>query len=834
MKRFSFFLLVLLAVVVAFAAPARRAPFKVKQSDGTYLTVVLTGDEALHYHMTLDGKPLVQEPDGDFSYARFSVDGNFVSTNCLAHDNAQRTLYERNLISSIDYSLMNADIEKASIERSAKFRSAVQRAASVPTTGEVNVAVLLVEFPDCKFTYKKEDIENILNTSGYVYNNPLVNSIGSARDYFIAQSDSLFKPNFVVSDIVMLDNDMSYYGGNKSNGDDIRPTYAIKHGIQKASDAGFDFSLCDNNGDGEVEFVYCIYAGYSESSNADKNTIWPHQWKLSSQAGSITVNGVRCDTYACSGELVLNQRYEAEMGKVLAGIGLICHEFSHCLGLHDVYDTKGTGNWGMDYWDVMDQGNYVAEGYVPVGYSAYQRDVCGWRKLVELDSKGHYSMDALTSGGAGYKVVNDANPDEYYILENRKREGWDSYLFGEGMLVVHVDYLKSAWDNNTINGTTGHPRYTLIPADNELAVYGKVTASEFVESLKGDVWPGTKENTELTNSSIPAAVVYTGGYMNKPITNIRFENYVISFDYMMGMFESAPQVLPATEVSGTSFTANWEPLSDALHYNVELYKVTETAPGEGDSVNLLSEDFMACIGVKTDISETINEYTQTDGWSASSVYSEGGVLRIGNSTVAGSLKSSIVNAVGSVELTFAASMCNAGDNGPLLTVSIVGADDAVLATETFAPVAAESKYTLEAEVEGGFYILFTTEASVNEKRVNVDNIQLSCSSSVVTEFVTTAEKVTVNEHHFDNLDEECTYAYRVQAGDGYGVSAFSAFEPVVLLSLSVDEILTADDRVEVYTLGGVKLYSGCREALRLTSGTYVFKSGSKAVKAAIN
>ena len=826
--------MVLFVVVAAFAAPARRAPFKAKQSDGTMLTVVLTGDEALHYYMTVDGKPLVKEANGDFSYATFSTEGNFVSTKCLAHDNAYRTLYEKNLIASIDYPSMDAAIEKASAERSVKYRTAIQKAASVPTTGEVNVAVLLVEFPDCKFTYKKEDIENILNASGFVYENPLVNSVGSARDYFIAQSDSLFKPNFIVSDIVTLDNNMAYYGANKANGDDTRPSYAIKHGIQKAADAGYDFSLCDNNGDGEVEFVYCLYAGYSESSGADANTIWPHQWKLSSQAGSITVNGVRCDTYACSGELVLNQKYESEIGKVLAGIGLICHEFSHCLGLHDIYDTKGAGNWGMDYWDVMDQGNYVAEGYVPVGYSAYQRDACGWRKLIELDSKGHYSMEALTRGCSAYKIVNDANSNEYYILENRKREGWDTYLFGEGMLIVHVDYLESAWNNNTINGTAGHPRYTLIPADNELAVYGKVTAQEFVESLRGDVWPGTKGNTELTNSSIPAAKVYAGGYMNKPVTNIQYVDGVISFDFLAGVFESAPQVLPATDVNESSFVANWEALEGASGYNVELYKVTETAAGEGDAVALLEEDFMECVKSNTDISSTINDYTISDGWSAEAVYSEGGALRVGSSVAAGSLKTPVLNADGKVTVSFTSSLYSSSDSEPQLTVSVVSAADGeIMCSETFVPNASEVVYNLVADVAGGFYVLFTTESDANEKRVYLDNISVHTSSDVVMELVASVEGVEACSRLFDNLEAGCRYSYRVQGADGYGASDFSSFETVSLLPLSIEDSFADADFVEVYNLRGVKLYSGRMDGIELAGGIYLVKSGTKAFKAVV-
>lgn len=575
MRRIILLVLAVFVTLFSFAAPARRIPVKVKQSDGTEMSVVLNGDESFHFYSTLDGIPLVKEINGDFSYARLNEDGDFVSTELLAHEVENRTLFEESLLESFDIDAVKEKTNSLFMERSASHRAAMRAGSSIAPLGEINVAVVLVEFKDCKFTYTKDDINNLLNAKDFVYNNPIVNTIGSARDYFIAQSDGKFRPNFLVSDIVTLDNNMEYYGGNNASGSDKKPSYAIKEGIRKA-DATFDFSKCDNDGDGEVEFVYCIYAGYSESYGADANTIWPHQWQLSSQAGTITVDNVKCNTYACSGELVYSQEYEAQIGKVLAGIGLICHEFSHCLGLHDIYDTANDAtNWGMDFWDVMDQGGYAAEGYVPVGYSAYQRDFCGWRELVVLDEKGYYSMEPLTAGGIGYKVVNDANPNEYYILENRKQENWDTYLFNSGMLVVHVDYDKSAWDSNAINSKKGHPRYTLIPADNELLPYTGSNQKEFVASLKGDVWPGTTGNTMLTDNSTPAAAVYTGEYMKKPIADINYQNNVISFLFKAGMFDSVPESLEALEVTENSFVAKWEEIKTADHYIVELYSVAE-------------------------------------------------------------------------------------------------------------------------------------------------------------------------------------------------------------------------------------------------------------------
>lgn len=829
-----FLLIIMLGVMVsAFAAPAYRKPFKVKQSDGTELTVVLAGDESIHYFATLDGKPLVKDLNGDYMYASFSEEGCFVSLKMLAHDSGNRSLLEEALLSSVDYEQMAASVNKAAKARSASFKAAAQKAGSqITPEGDVNVAVVLVQFKDVKFKYTKEDINNLLNTEGYKLENPFAESVGSARDYFLAQSDGKFRPNFVVTDIVTLNNNMSYYGGNNTSGDDQRASYAVKEGIQKA-DATFDFSKCDNNGDGEVEFVYCIYAGYSESYGADENTIWPHQWALSAQAGAITVDGVKCDTYACSGELVYNEEYESKIGKVLAGIGLICHEFSHCLGLHDVYDvTYESGNWGMDYWDVMDQGNYAAEGYVPVGYSAYQRDFCGWRDLVVIDGKGDYSMEPLTRGGVGYKVVNDANSNEYYILENRKQEEWDSYLFNSGMLVIHVDYNKSAWDNNTINTTKNHPRYTLIPADNSLDAYGDVTVQQFVASLEGDVWPGTSGNRELTNTSLPAAKVYTGGYMNKPIRDIKYENDVISFNFKGGVFDSAPTVLPATDITENSFIANWDVLEGADEYYVEVSKLADVEEDKGDLVEIFADDFIGCTKTNTDITSTLDSYTAVRGWTGSKIYSEGGVVRIGSSSNAGWLTTPVLNATGTVTVSFSTKLYNSNDTGSKLTVSIVGTDNTVIKSEEYTPIASVESKEITADVDGGFCIKFCTDKSTGKKRACVDDLIVSAASSVSSEVV--ASVVTSEtSHKFEGLEKGCNYRYRVQARDEYGSSDFSVYESLPYAT-SIGDVVAENGSVEVYTLSGVKIYSGSADAApALVNGVYIIKSGTVVKKIAV-
>ena len=182
MKKILLVLLAIFVAVSAFAAPAYRKPFTVKQSDGTELTVVLAGDEALHYFATADGMPLVKETNGDYCYATFEG-GAFISTKQLAHNSAKRSAAEKEMLSAMDFQVMEAEIAKAGSARSMTYKAAAQKAGSqIVPEGDVNVAVLLVQFKDKEFTYTKEDFNNILNTKDYVYENPIANSIGSARD----------------------------------------------------------------------------------------------------------------------------------------------------------------------------------------------------------------------------------------------------------------------------------------------------------------------------------------------------------------------------------------------------------------------------------------------------------------------------------------------------------------------------------------------------------------------------------------------------------------------------------------------------------------------------
>ena len=386
-------------------------------------------------------------------------------------------------------------------------------------TGRKPGLVLLVQFPDAAFHYDNPTFQRLFNKEGYKDG---IN-IGSVRDYFLDASYGQFDFFFDVVGPVTMSNSLSYYGSNNSNGDDKFPATMVAEAIQLV-DGEVDFSKYDWNQDGEVEQIFLIHSGHDEAQSNRTSDIWSHAWTLSEAKdegdgnGPVTVDGVVVDSYATSSEL------RGRTGNVIAGIGTACHEFSHCFGLPDFYDTKGN-NFGMSSWDILDYGSYNGDGGTPAAFTSYERAFCGWLEPIELTEPVIIpQMPALTSKPVAYIIRNSGKDDEYFLLENRQQEGWDSGLGGHGMLILHVDYDSQTWTENTVNTVRSHQRMTIVPADNIL----------YSGSLSGDTWPGTSNKTEFSDTSTPAARFYNNNaegdkLMNHSLTEISESDGYINF-----------------------------------------------------------------------------------------------------------------------------------------------------------------------------------------------------------------------------------------------------------------------------------------------------------------
>lgn len=479
---------------VVFAIPAKRGVFKmIKLADGTEIRAELRGDEHVHYWQTEDGRQFIQKFDDDV----------FTEVNA-------ETLWE-------EYNVT---------QEGRQMRKAAGEQPKNPIVGERKGLIILVQFDDLKFE-EGHDVEHytkIANTPGFT-NSKGYN--GSVRDYFYDQSDGQLDYTFDVYGPVTLPNRYDYYGGNNSNGKDKNVKAFVKQSLD-AIKSEIDFSKYDNDGDRWVDNVFFIYAGYGEADSNDKDAIWPHMYYIYDGYGIyISQNGVKLNVYACSMEKQGNDKD--------GGIGAICHEFSHCLGLPDMYDTGDVGNYGTSYWDLMHGGCYNGDSFRPCGYTAYERDYCGWRKIEELvgDKVDINNEKGIADGGKAYKMTNPGNSNEYFIVEPRTKTSWDESLPGEGILVYHVDYNSDAWRWNTVNNERDHQRCAIVPADND----------------KGNTWRAAGNdafpygaNNVLSDTTTPSTALFnknTDGTkkLGKSLYNMKFnDDKTVSFSYMEGLY----------------------------------------------------------------------------------------------------------------------------------------------------------------------------------------------------------------------------------------------------------------------------------------------------------
>ena len=497
MRRFLLAIMALVTCSTMMAAPAKPGSYTHVQSDGSTVTLTMQGGETHRSLVTIDGLTVARNMNGDYCYM---VSGSM--SDVLAHDPDSRGITETAFVSAY-----RDQMTQTSQARRMPRREDENASPQVPTLGSPRIPIILVNYTDVQFI----DEDPVVT-----FQNQFNEKEKSCLHYFQAQSRGQFSPQFDILGPVNLPQAREYYGGNVyryGNELDQQLGTMIYDACTGLTDV--DFSNYDNDGDGYVDVVVVLYAGVGEAQawNAVPECVWPCQWDMQesydwgcSTIGPFQLNGVTIDKYAVFNELEGNNNYSRKID----GIGTFCHEFSHCLGLPDFYSTSGASTFGMSRWDIMDHGCYLDNGDTPAGYTSYERHFMGWMDLIDPEPNTHYELRPLnTDEGTAVKVTNDANPDEYYLLEYRVQTGWDAYLPGEGIMVLHVDYDKAAWDNNTPNNDRNHLRMTLVPADGQLTGF----------TVSTDLWPQASDS--LTNYSTPPASVYTGGYMNKPITSMR-------------------------------------------------------------------------------------------------------------------------------------------------------------------------------------------------------------------------------------------------------------------------------------------------------------------------
>jgi len=645
----------------AFAVPADPRPIIIVQPDNSTVTCHIRGDELFHFITTDDGIPLVKASDRSMHYAILNQ-GVLTASDFLAHSEANRTAAESGFINANLQTAKNwiqSRLNEINDVR-LKKRAAIHRAAGhtdrhdKPLTGTKRGLVILVNFSDLKFTIPnpREAFNKAFNAEGYNENG----HIGSVRDYFISQSYGKFTIDFDVVGPVNVSKEMSYYGKNSvETGSDTNPRKMIEEACTLV-DGEVNFRDYDWDGDGVAELVYIVYAGFAESSGAPSNTIWPHQWQLSlADSTSPMFDGIHVNTYACSSELAGNR------GSTMSGIGTPCHEFSHCLGLPDIYDVKYSGGVGMSYWDLMSGGSHNGpngHGEVPCGYSAYERWYVGWLDYTDLNEMQRvYDMPCIEGKPMAYRISNDAFPDEFFVLENRQPGGWFSYAGSfpnpHGLLVTHIDYNENAWNSNSVNTKPSHQRISYIPADGSFLQQNTSSDTEIRRvDCMGDLFPGYMDVREFTDTSHESSggLLFNpnsdGSYqMHKPVTNIKEYDGLISFDFMGGIFVSTPRITKIDPISDNDLEISWETDGAYDSFILELEEIKSKSPAES---RIKKEDFslfLSEVGTPDgtiDVSFQMDSFMSSPGWTGKNIFTSQYGAKLGSSDLQGYIRTPIL------------------------------------------------------------------------------------------------------------------------------------------------------------------------------------------------
>ena len=562
----------LFAAMTAGAVKMKPGINIIKQADGTTITVRAYGDEDLSYFLASDGTLLYQEGT-NFYIAGVKADGTLYSTGVLAHEPSMRTIKEISAIKA-----QNAKAFYNSMETQAKANKVRREPMTpdnslLPSLGKHKIPVILVEFSDVEFSVEnpKATFDKYLNGKE-LFNKETDPEMGqnyaSVAKYFKDMSFGKFEPEFEVFGPVNLGKPLATYGAGYSSQENMG---LLLTDACTAVDDEVDFTQYDSNDDGNIDLIYIIYAGFSQSiAGNSTDCIHPKSGYLSL---AKSFDGMDVKRYGVNNELNGTPADQAN-GPIINGIGLLCHEFSHCMGLPDLYPKSGSIaeaciNQNMDYWSLMDAGEYTANGYRPTAYTAWERERLGWMEIGTLTGPSNVELKSLDEGGAAFRIYNDKDETghEYYIVENVQNNGWNKNLFGNGLMVTHVDYLSSQFSLGgcKVNNTEGHPRMHVMAADGMFVpeyFLGSTIEDSYITFLKehnadlvakyggqvfsiedykaeaaGDLFPGTSNATSLTDDSQPMkAWTYNGETMGKPITDITndTEKGIVSFKFKGG------------------------------------------------------------------------------------------------------------------------------------------------------------------------------------------------------------------------------------------------------------------------------------------------------------
>lgn len=621
MKRLFFAALAVLLACNAFAVPAYPEMIQFTQPGNREITVsiFLRGDEKVHWAESVDGYSLLHGDDGSMMYAMLNEKGDMVASQYMATEIQNRSSEVAAFLKNTPKQLR---FSKGQIDDLLKIWEQVEKASVGPKgisdlTGEKKFLVILFAFSDKHFSHTKNEFKNLFNQVNYTAEG----RTGSVRDYYHDVSGGLFTLTVdVVGPFTGVYN-TAFYGGT-----DEGAQYFAREAVDSAA-AYVDFSDYDNDGDGYIDGLHIIFAGYGEEAGASSDCIWSHKWNI---FDAPTYNNTVVNVYSCSPEC------RGNYGGYITNIGVICHELGHVFGAPDYYDTDYAGSGGefpgLGKWDIMSSGSWNGNGKTPAQHNPYTKIfIYRWASCDTINAiDSMYILDPAETSNNAFHRVNTATPGDFYLLENRQNIKWDNDIPSHGMIVYHVH--RNANGAHVTNHTHPQQIYILSKSTGNDSIPNATPASYGLLNSAYSTYPSTLTNHDsLTNHTAPWFKDWDGHNNSVALYNISESPTTGKIFFTVGNAMPTPISAQAEGIDNQSILVGWTSYGSKkslvlMNSEENLFGTPDSIYNMGDTIDGGGIVIFSGIGEKKIVSglernkryyfkvfTIINDSTYTDG-----------------------------------------------------------------------------------------------------------------------------------------------------------------------------------------------------------------------------
>ena len=360
------------------------------------------------------------------------------------------------------------------------------------------ILVLCVDFSDL-----------IAQTTIPTINNRFFSKIGdSFLTYYKEISYSKFIPSGEVHGWYRAPHPYSYYINN-DNGYGAYPNNAkrlVEDTIDMALvDPAIDWASFDTNNNGKIDNIMIVHAGAEAAWSGSTNLFWAHTLTITA---TKYVLGKSIDRYTLTSEYI----YAGASQR----IGIDCHEFGHLLDLPDLYNSSGKSRAGK--YSLMDVGCWGNNGLKPAHLDAWSKYKVGFMDITtNPQGIGVIVNDVETNADAMKYTTTD--PKEYFLIENRQKISFDTYIPGSGILIWHINENKA---NNNDNACL---LVELLQADGLRDLENNVNNGD-----ADDPYPGTGNKRSFGVSTTPNSLLCNSTTKDMSITNISNSGTTMTYD----------------------------------------------------------------------------------------------------------------------------------------------------------------------------------------------------------------------------------------------------------------------------------------------------------------